>query len=968
MLEQLFNDIGKHTRNAVLLLIAVVFTATSAVAALSTNVNAAEIVGSSIGAATTYTWTDRQTISVTGGSVKSGQSLKVDANANSPTSGNGSILMTEKLTIRDCWLFICNDSESSADCFVTMSITIASGLKQGTLKAVIVPSAGNSGGPVACTQKSYDAYNGKVVSIGGTRPGSTDTTVETDIQKTVFFVVKSNFSNSDAPESVNIKITGVSSKILTATKSELYGNVTFRVTTTLEPGAYNASVENPPEGLVVDTVGFMKSKFTQLTVNIGDAEGFADRQIEALVKVTTQDPSARTYGPLDLTLYGADNAVVNSGVTNSVPKEAVTEGSLTERIVDLYGILDGVDPGTYKLCVGPGESLCQEVVKEDGKRKQVAFETTGDQLLALQTTTSSCNIDGIGWIVCPVFIFLANISDATYGIVERFLETNVKIFDTQSGTYTAWQLMRNIANVGFVIIFLIIIFSQLSGAGIGNYGVKKMLPRLVVAAILVNLSFFVSQLAVDISNILGGSLKTAMDNLPVFSVALNSASFSSGAFSEVTSKILGGAFVLTAGATVALVAAYAGIGLLIPILLSAVVAIVMTLAILVARQALIILLVAISPLAFLAMILPNTEKLFKQWQKIFVSLLLIYPAVALLFGGARVASGVLLQSMADGLGQLVALAVMVLPLFLLPSILKGSLNAIPAIGNLAQKLSNNATAGTKKWTGKGMDYLGQRSAASNTKFGAGASNAIHGRGMFGRRRQAAAKRSYVEPRMKDIMDQWASTPGAMEDDKLLEKARAKPGSFESQAAIAIMAREGNDKALSKLRQSITDPKEVASYNNAIEPYYAALKAKDIRTVFPPNQLRDTYNNMSQEDVAAMKPDARQWAIEASGGGGSAFSITLAKAMNNPQLTSRFTPKEHDRTAKDYEKIPKIAIPTPPIPTPPIQPSTADTAGPIPPSATTTSDNTVAPPPGGPSLRGGETTQDNGFIVPRKPNP
>src|SRR5680860_295958 len=106
---------------------------------------------------------------------------------------------------------------------------------------------------------------------------------------------------------------------------------------------------------------------------------------------------------------------------------------------------------------------------------------------------TSCAIPGgIGWIVCPVVNFLAWTADSAFSLLnDNFLKTNPAIFgDT---TQAAWGSMRSIANVAFVIAFLIIIFSQITSVGITNYGIKKLLPRIIIAAILVNLSFIICQ-------------------------------------------------------------------------------------------------------------------------------------------------------------------------------------------------------------------------------------------------------------------------------------------------------------------------------------------------------------------------------------------------------------------------------------------------------------------------------------------
>lgn len=80
----------------------------------------------------------------------------------------------------------------------------------------------------------------------------------------------------------------------------------------------------------------------------------------------------------------------------------------------------------------------------------------------------------------------------------------------------------------FIIAFLAIIVSQVTGMGINNYGIKKMLPRLVVAAIAVNVSYYICQLIVDLTNILGYEIQNALagiSNSPGPSVFGNAAQF-----------------------------------------------------------------------------------------------------------------------------------------------------------------------------------------------------------------------------------------------------------------------------------------------------------------------------------------------------------------------------------------------------------------------------------------------------------
>lgn len=309
---------------------------------------------------------------------------------------------------------------------------------------------------------------------------------------------------------------------------------------------------------------------------------------------------------------------------------------------------------------------------------------------------SSCVIEAIGWILCPAVNFLSSIADSSFDFLsDAFLATDPQAFNTTSSTYGAWQQIRNVANVIFVIGFIIIIFSQLTGMGVSNYGVKKTLPRLIIAAILVNISFFITQIAVDLSNILGYSIRDVFDAI-ARSASIDTAQNTTSSFAT------GGGFAGVAGliltGVVGAAALYALLSTFLPILLAAVIALAMILFILIARQAIIILLVVLAPLAFVALLLPNTERLFKLWRKMLTAMLLLFPIIALVFGASLLASKVLSNSFSghvdgDGsnvFGQIIAAAVLIIPLFVIPTILKKSLDAVPMLGQMAGKLQSRA--------------------------------------------------------------------------------------------------------------------------------------------------------------------------------------------------------------------------------------------------------------------------------------
>ena len=86
---------------------------------------------------------------------------------------------------------------------------------------------------------------------------------------------------------------------------------------------------------------------------------------------------------------------------------------------------------------------------------------------------STCQIEYLGWILCPVINTAAKVGDEAFGFLARnFLETQPELVATDSGTRDAWELARNMANILFIAAFLIIILSQVTGRGIDNYLVR----------------------------------------------------------------------------------------------------------------------------------------------------------------------------------------------------------------------------------------------------------------------------------------------------------------------------------------------------------------------------------------------------------------------------------------------------------------------------------------------------------------
>lgn len=347
------------------------------------------------------------------------------------------------------------------------------------------------------------------------------------------------------------------------------------------------------------------------------------------------------------------------------------------------------------------KTIAEKDKKQYEKEQNANKNKSGDENGSDEGANKTC-YDGagaLGWILCPVISHAENLLNGFY---ERLLEPMLKIDNVlisgsdgsnnqtkQHGTRDAWMVFRDIANYIFIAFFVVVIFSQLSGYGIDNYGIKKALPRLIMVAVLVNLSFILCQLAVDVSNIVGFSIKDLLDNIADGIMSNNKANGNISGFGH----FLAISIIVAMFGVVAWISNFA---IILPIFLMAVsgiVALLFLCLMLGARLGAVLLLVAASPIAIVCYALPNTKPLFDKWFKWFKTMLLLFPIVGLLMGGGQLASAIL---MASNNGQefflwFIAAIAGLVPIFFIPTLTRNALSAFGAI-------ASNMAGRTAGWT------------------------------------------------------------------------------------------------------------------------------------------------------------------------------------------------------------------------------------------------------------------------------
>lgn len=327
---------------------------------------------------------------------------------------------------------------------------------------------------------------------------------------------------------------------------------------------------------------------------------------------------------------------------------------------------------------------------------------------------TSCVVGGIGFVVCPVMKFLAEAMDKVYDVLKTFLSVQPLSTNREGGLYKAWAMMLTIANVLFVIGFLIIIYSYLTGQGVKQYDLRTIIPRLIVAAVLINISYYICAAAVDASNIVGANLQDVLNGVRNELSGNQATSQSTQTWANIATLVLSGGTIAAGGMT-ALALGPAALHLLTPMLVSAGIAVIVAVVVLAARQAIITVLIVIAPIAFAAFILPSTQKYFDKWRGLFMTMLLVYPMFSVLFGGSQLAAMLIAQNATSVITVMLAMFIQVVPLVITPFLIRFSGNLLGKVAGMVNDPAKGVGDRAKNWSKERLDLAKDRRLAEPTR-------------------------------------------------------------------------------------------------------------------------------------------------------------------------------------------------------------------------------------------------------------
>ena len=325
-------------------------------------------------------------------------------------------------------------------------------------------------------------------------------------------------------------------------------------------------------------------------------------------------------------------------------------------------------------------ALNKHIEEKPGDTETTPTDETDDE-------KDKCNAGffGFGFLLCPGQNLLNLIIDFLYGIIENILDW--RLLETSGSQIKSyWEKFLSIANVILVIAFLIIIYSTATSDGLSNYDVKKMLPRIVILAVVINISFYVCAAIVDLCNIAGRGVMALLISTSPGGEGLGLGEKIGTVVSNVATGVAGG-----------IAGVVAGVILFVSIGPPAVLALIVIILALIFRGVALTMMVIISPIAIALYLFPSAamNKWHVKWRDAFIKMLLVYPMFMAVWGGSKLIASVTASTQNPIIGFITSLictiapAVAIIPLFKMSGDVMGKATAAIA----GSKLANSAATG-----------------------------------------------------------------------------------------------------------------------------------------------------------------------------------------------------------------------------------------------------------------------------------
>ncbi|MFZ2484611.1 MAG: hypothetical protein WAX80_01095 [Minisyncoccia bacterium] len=274
--------------------------------------------------------------------------------------------------------------------------------------------------------------------------------------------------------------------------------------------------------------------------------------------------------------------------------------------------------GHVERVVGVGNSVGVSCVHPDSTQEQVNRDAGKGALATVNKILefgTNILIAPLGWLAILI-LQVANLLTWLAGSILNYVTqyTIVEMSDNIRDVTTlnkAWTTIRDLANMGFIFILLYAAIQTILGIG---SDVKKTIINVVVVAILINFSLFFTRIVIDISNVLAilfydaiapgaldGSVTTGLAGKLVQHLYITNLFDTSGGVVSLAGQAFEGKKLIIIGlmgSVVSLITAF--------VLFAAAI-------MLIIRFVVLIMVMILSPLAFMGLVLPEFKKVWNQW-------------------------------------------------------------------------------------------------------------------------------------------------------------------------------------------------------------------------------------------------------------------------------------------------------------------------------------------------------------------
>lgn len=509
------------------------------------------------------------------------------------------------------------------------------------------------------------------------------------------------------------------------------------------------------------------------------------------------------------------------------------------------------------------------------------------------------------WLLCPV---LAAANGTAQTLTDTFeSQLSYTLCDTNTSTtnsnvsasgcsnlHLAWSSIRLIASIVLVILLLVMVLSEAIGGPFDAYTVRKVLPRIVAAVILMQISWAMFTWVITAVDYLGKGLAdimyqpfggTAHMNLYALMTHAHISSTTAGTFSWIA--LIG-----------VVIAAALALPFVIAAVLTAIVALLTGLLVLIFRKIIIIMALIFAPLALVMWVLPGTQKYFKLWQDNFMKTLFMFPIVVALIAAGRIFAYVsAFQNTSSGtlLNFLIVLVGFFGPLFLLPKTYKWGGQLMNATGSFTSKATSSAykplgdymtwRKGISRWSqgrkarrgeverqaglgfARGLNYNREKlfgskalgSAWTRTYRGTQRSR-LAGVGVPGKEKELRGHiASLAEERLREeeIKTEGLELDRAMAGRNrneqvayLMQQVENGESEYRTQAALTRIAKLGDGEALRNARGALVKSGRGAEWNRAVATNYGDFKGigNHLTNQFSTDQIQGGHDFTTADDL------------------------------------------------------------------------------------------------------------------------